>query len=338
MRKKPFLLENHWYRCSLSGLTVFLLPFSWLFALLVALRYFFYRHVKKSLAFSVPVIVVGNITVGGTGKTPFVIALTQFLQKHGFRPGIVSRGAGGVQFKKPYWVDVAADPAIVGDEALLLARRTACPLVVCWDRVSAVQEILRKTDCNIIISDDGLQHYRLARALEIVIIDGERKFGNGHLLPAGPLREPITRLDRVDLIVINGQQENFMQRWQEKVSHMSLQGDQLISLQNADSMQPLANFRHSKVHAVAGIGNPERFFTLLRKHNIELIEHVFADHYLYQAEDLEFFDDLPIIMTEKDAVKCQRFAKAQFWYLPVTADISDTEQTLERWRQHYAYN
>jgi tetraacyldisaccharide 4'-kinase len=314
-RNKKSILESHWYRASLSWLTLLLLPFSWLFRCIVFLRYFLYRfHFKKTVQFPVPVIVVGNISVGGTGKTPFVIWLAQFLQTQGYRPGIVSRGVGGKKNKIPYWVDRDADPIRVGDEALLLAQRTQCPLVICIDRVAAVRELLRKSNCNIIISDDGLQHYRLGRSIEIAMIDGARGFGNGYLLPAGPLRESISRLKQVDLVIVNSDESS--KHW------MRLKGDSLVSLQNPHATQPLTNFQHKKIHAVAGIGHPERFFAMLRENKLEIIEHIFPDHYGFQPQDIDFADDLPVIMTEKDAVKCIKFAKPQHWYLPVNADVS----------------
>ncbi len=316
-------LENHWYRSSLSGLTMLLWPLSWLFHFMVALRRFFYRsHIKKTIHFTAPVIVVGNITVGGTGKTPFVIWLADLLEKKGYRVGIVSRGVGGKKLRRPYWVNGNTDPAIVGDEALLLVRRTHCPMVVCVDRVLAVKELLQKTNCNMVISDDGLQHYRMGRVIEIAVIDGERCFGNEKMLPAGPLREPLARLNYVDLIIMNGapNKKIFFKR---DVAFMQFQGDTLFSLKNPGDTKSLAYFQQKEVHAIAGIGNPERFFSLLREHQIQVIPHVFPDHYLYQRDDLDFEDGLPVLMTEKDAVKCIEFSNQQDWYLPVTAQVED---------------
>lgn len=315
-------LENHWYRSSLSWLTVLLLPFSWVFRFIVFLRYFFYKIcTKKTKHFSVPVIVVGNITVGGTGKTPFVIWLAQYLRNKGFKPGIVSRGVGGKKLKTPYWVDVNTDTALVGDEALLIARRAQCPMVAGINRVAVIEELLQKSDCDIVISDDGLQRYTMGRDIEIVMVDGLRYFGNQQLLPAGPLREPFSRLNRVDIIVVNSGNESSVLG--EKAGLMRLHGNKFVSVQNPDHTQSLEYFKNKKVHAVAGIGNPERFFALLRQQQIHLIEHVFKDHYFYQPQDIEFHDDLPVIMTEKDAVKCIGFAKEKHWYLPVEASVSD---------------
>lgn len=309
-------LERHWYSRSLTWLTLLLLPFSFLFRLIVRLRLFLYKHnIIKTVHFPVPVIVVGNLTVGGTGKTPLVIWLADFLKTQKWRPGIVSRGMGGAKQEIPVWVDKHSEPHIVGDEALLLARHGACPVVICVDRVAAVKELLGNTDCNIVISDDGLQHYRLGRSIEIAVLDGDRKLGNGHLLPAGPLREAKKRLDQVDFVIQQGGDRD------NHFFYMQLQGNELVSLVNPHNKLPLANFKNKKVHAVAGVGNPERFFAVLRQQGLDIIEHVFPDHYLYQQEDFRFSDVLPIVMTEKDKVKCEVLADVRFWYLPVVAVI-----------------
>lgn len=319
-------LESHWYRSSFSWLTFILLPLSWLFRLIVGIRYFLYKtHLKKISHFRAPVIVVGNITVGGTGKTPFVIWLADYLKKNGFKPGIVSRGIGGKKLTSPWWVDAHADVSIVGDEAVLLARRTNCPMVVGIDRVAVIDELLKKSNCDIVISDDGLQRYSMGRTIEIAVVDGARKFGNKQLLPAGPLREPISRLKRVDIVIVNCANESFAvceNKLNEKTGMMRLQGNIVVSLKNPETKQSLEQFKNKKVHAVAGIGNPARFFAWLKQHQIQIIEHVFKDHYRYQREDINFFDDLPIIMTEKDAVKCLSFANDKHWYLPVQAEMS----------------
>lgn len=310
------VLEHHWYYPALSWLTVLLLPFSWLFRGLVALRIFLYRlHFKKITRFSVPIIVVGNITIGGTGKTPLVIWLARFLAAQGFRPGIVSRGVGGKKHSLPYWIGENADPKIVGDEAILLARRGRCPVVIGVDRVAAVKELVSRTNCNVVIADDGLQHYRLGRSIEIAVVDGERQLGNKKFLPAGPLRESPKRLNKVDFIVQqNAKQGKFV---------MQLQGNYLFSLQDKDKQMSIESLQNHTVHAVAGIGHPERFFTFLRAYGLQIIEHVFPDHYLYQAVDFNFADHLPILMTEKDAVKCEKFADERWWYVPVEAKLND---------------
>ncbi|MEO8401761.1 MAG: tetraacyldisaccharide 4'-kinase [Gammaproteobacteria bacterium] len=316
--------ERHWYRASYTWLTGLCLPLSWLFRSLVAFRYFLYRiKLKNTVHFPVPIIVVGNITVGGTGKTPFVIWLADMLRRKGYRPGIVSRGVGGKKIRAPFWVEANSNPALVGDEALLLVRRAQCPLVVCIDRARAVKELLSKTDCDVVISDDGLQHYRLGRDLEIAIVDASRLFGNKSLLPAGPLREPIKRLKRVDFVVVNGLEQQCNARFHEKITPMHLVGDTLVSLQDSQRMMPLEGFKQQTVHAVVGIGNPKRFLSSLSTKQINLVPHVFPDHYLYGRDDIHFADDSPVIMTEKDAVKCFKFASKQHWYLPVKAKLGE---------------
>ncbi len=310
-------VDRHWYRSTHTLFTGLLLPLSWLFGLVVWIRRALYRFgLKKTHHFSIPVIVVGNITVGGTGKTPFVIWLANFLKTQGFRPGIVSRGYGGKFNTVAQCVAADSDPKQVGDEVVLLAKRTDCPVVVCAKRVSAVQKLMADSDCNVVISDDGLQHYSLGRNIEIAIVDGDRRFGNGCLLPAGPLREPITRLQEVDWVVAQ-------QQAQRGEYAMVLQGETLVKLHDQAHTKLLHDFAGATVHAVAAVGNPARFFAMLRCAGMNVIEHVFPDHYAYQASDFYFGDTLPIVMTEKDAVKCFIFADERFWCLPVTAQIDD---------------
>lgn len=314
-------LERFWYQPTLNWVTRSLLPLSWIFKQLVELRQFLYHSkIKKSISFPVPIIVVGNITVGGTGKTPFVIWLVNFLKEQGFKPGIVSRGMGGAKQYQPYIVNTHSNTNIVGDEAILLKARTGCPMVICIDRVAAVKKLLSHSECNVVVSDDGLQHYRLARDIEIAIVDGARGFGNQKLLPAGPLRESMGRLNDVNFVIHHSQSQlNDMT--------MHLVGDVLYSLKNKNQLD-VAHFQNTQVHAVAAIGNPERFFSSLRRMRLNIIEHVFPDHYRYNAKDFNFSDSSPIIMTEKDAVKCQEFADDRFWYLPVTAVVSDNFKKL----------
>lgn len=196
-------IDTLWYKKHF--LVYFLRPFSWAYRMVMALRRWLYRlGIKKTTRFSVPVVVIGNITVGGAGKTPLVIELADWLRRKGWRPGLVSRGYGGSATQLPYAVKADSDPRLVGDEAVLLASKTACPVVVCKDRVAAVAALLQDSDCNIVLSDDGLQHLALGRDIEIAVIDGERRLGNGFCLPAGPLREPEKRLKTVDFIVTNG--------------------------------------------------------------------------------------------------------------------------------------
>lgn len=326
--------ESLWYRRRLNFFTALLLPCSWIFRIIVGLRRFCYRAKwKKTHYFPVPVVVVGNITVGGTGKTPFVVWLAQLLKDHGFRPGIVSRGIGGIPQRGPYTVKIDSDPKIVGDEAIVLVRRTHCPMVVSVNRVAAVEYLLAHSDCNIVISDDGLQHYRLGRQVEIALKDSMRGLGNRYLLPAGPLREPAQRLQEVDFVVLNfagcgnlSDNTPGSPRDDELLANlngytMQLLGNTLVSMQNEQQQISLDFFKNQTVHAVAGLGNPERFFAALRQKGLIIIEHIFPDHYCYQADDLKFKEAFPIVMTEKDAVKCFGFANERCWYLPVSARL-----------------
>ena len=267
-------------------------------------------------------IVVGNITVGGTGKTPFVIWLARWLAARGFRPGIVSRGYGGKRSASALFVTQDADPAAVGDEAPLLSRRTGCPVVVAADRVDAVRRLVDETACDIVISDDGLQHYALSRDVEIVLIDGERGFGNGRSLPAGPLREPVSRLGEVDFIVANGCASGCNDReWVMEVVPRAF-----VNLRSGERVQA-SDFPATRVHAVAGIGNPERFFSTLRKLGIDGDHTALDDHHRFSPGDLAFDDDAPVVMTEKDAMKVmwmtQDDVPAQCWYLEIDVLLSE---------------
>ncbi len=293
-----------------------LVPVSWLFRTIAAGRRWAYHNgVLASHRIARPVIVVGNLTVGGSGKTPFVIWLAGQLHAAGYWPGIVSRGYGGKARHWPQQVRPDSDTAVVGDEAVLIARRTGCPMAVGPDRVAACRALLKYHDCDVIISDDGLQHYAMQRDLEIVVIDGVRRFGNGFCLPAGPLREPPSRLQAVDLIVLNGG----FPRTGEIL--MQLEGKTLCNLAQPTQCQSLSSLQGEQVHAIAGIGNPGRFFARLREAGMRVEEHPFPDHHRFMAQDLVFNDDKPVVMTEKDAVKCQKFALPHHWYLPVTAQL-----------------
>lgn len=313
-------IEKSWYN---SRPWWFLLPFSALFRVIVAARRWAYRHgVKKSERLPVPVIIVGNITVGGTGKTPLVIWLIGRLVQAGYRPGIITRGYGGQAKSWPQAVTADIDPTWVGDEPVLLAQRCCCPIVAGPDRIQDARQLLAREGCDVIVSDDGLQHYRLQRDIEIAVIDGERRFGNGRCLPAGPLREPLTRLQDVDFVVANGSS-------QAGEHLMTLNQGRARALNRSDVTAALADFGRDKVHAVAGIGHPQRFFDQLRQAGLQVIEHAFPDHYPYQAKDLQFNDDLPVLMTEKDAVKYYRYASDRHWYVPVEAQLpSEFEQQL----------
>ena len=303
-------LDHYWN--TVNGLSIALLPLSLLFSLVAGFRRLAYRigllHIRR---FPLPVLVVGNITVGGTGKTPLVTWLADHLRSQGWRPGIVSRGYGGSARHWPQQVRADSDPATVGDEAVMLAALTACPMCVGPDRPAAVEALLQHTDVNIVISDDGLQHYALARDLEIAVLDGERRLGNGFLLPAGPLREPKTRLRSVDLVVVNGQAE-------EGEFSMELHQPSVRPLTGGEAMD-LSRFSGAPVNAVAGIGNPQRFFDLLGRHAIDVRPHPYPDHHAFEAGDLAFDDDLPILMTETDAVKCRRLPCRNCWVVHVDA-------------------
>jgi tetraacyldisaccharide 4'-kinase len=261
------------------------------------------------------IIVVGNITVGGSGKSPLVIRLCQVFAQAGLTPGVISRGYGreerGLRLVSP-----ASSPGVVGDEPLLIARRSGVPVIVAANRCEAARALL-KQNINVIISDDGLQHHRLPRSVEICVIDGSRGFGNGHLLPAGPLREPLDRLSTVDHVIVNGEADCIpegIDAWQ-----MSLIPGLLRSLVDGQAWR-LAQYRGCTVNAVAGIGNPGRFFSLLRHTGIKVIEHAFADHHAYSKADFETMDkNLPIVMTEKDAVKCTDLGLKNAWFLSVDA-------------------
>jgi tetraacyldisaccharide 4'-kinase len=309
-------IQKHWYEKNYILLNLFLVPISWLFRLIVFIRKFLFRiGILSSRGFSVPIIVVGNITVGGTGKTPLVIWLAHFLRNKGLQPGIVSRGVGGMQQRLPRWVEASDSAELFGDEAILLAKKSGCPVVIGKDRSLAVEMLLAKSNCNVVISDDGLQHYGLARDIEIVVIDGERQLGNKKLLPAGPLRESTKRLKQVNFVVQSHVKE-------KNGFCMQYQGNELVSLKNEKKI-PLDHFANKTVHAFAATGNPKRFFQNLRAAGLNIIEHVFADHYLYQPNDFFLQDGLPILMTEKDSVKCLSFSDERFWYLPIEAVLDD---------------
>jgi tetraacyldisaccharide 4'-kinase len=315
-------LERYWYRSSPMGIVLYL-P-SLLFHLVVALRRSLYRAGLFSTAkLPVPVIVVGNITVGGTGKTPLVLWLADFLREHGMRPGIISRGYGG-RVGPPQCVTAASDPATCGDEPLLLAQHSAAPVWVGTDRAATARALLgANPDCDVIVSDDGLQHYRLARNIEIAVVDGARGVGNGLMLPAGPLREPPSRLNTVDAIIINVSQSAAVgiRTRAPAAFAMALQDRGFYNLLHPDRRAPPERFRNRRVHAVAGIGNPQRFFDTLQRLGIAFAAHPFPDHHAFSARDLEFADADFIVMTEKDAVKCRSFASEKHWVLRVDAEI-----------------
>jgi tetraacyldisaccharide 4'-kinase len=303
-----------------------------LFGLGVRLRRAGYRRgLLQRHRVAKPVIVVGNISVGGTGKTPLVIWLCERLGALGLHCGVALRGYGGraARAAASQLVGPDSDAAVVGDEAMLLARRTSALVAVCRDRVRAAQH-LAAAGADVIICDDGLQHLALARDFELAVVDAGRVFGNGYLLPAGPLREPPERLAQLDAVVLNvdGLEEATARTNRAQLLTpfiMRLTGERLWPLSGQGSSIALASLAGRRVHAVAGIGHPERFFARLTAAGLQLIAHPFADHHRYQPHELEFGDDLPLLMTEKDAVKCLRFQTANRWFLPVTASLTDAD-------------
>jgi tetraacyldisaccharide 4'-kinase len=263
------------------------------------------------------VVVVGNITAGGSGKTPLVIRLCRIFSDAGLAPGVISRGYGrkerGLRLASP-----ASSPEVVGDEPLLISRRTGVPVIVAANRCDAARALL-KQKVNVIISDDGLQHHRLPRSLEICVIDGKRGLGNGLLIPAGPLREPAERLASVDHVIINGESDCVPEGIDAQ--NMTLVSGKLKSLVDGEAWR-LSQFTGCTVNAVAGIGNPDRFFSLLKNTGIKVNKYSFPDHHAYSAADFASMDsDLPIMMTEKDAVKCTGLGLKNAWFLTVDAHL-----------------
>ena len=258
------------------------------------------------------IIVVGNLTVGGAGKTPFVSYLAQNCIQRNLRVGIIARGYG--REDESILVEVMYDSKAmqVGDEALMLKQQLDCPIAVAAKRIEAAVYLYKKYNLDLIISDDGLQHYKLPRDYEIIVVDGEREFGNGWCLPSGPLREPVSRLDQADIIVSNGENPSYVYQY-------SLSYNDFISLENSHVKRPLKDFEKQEIHAVAGVGYPGRFFAALQDMGLHIIPHAFSDHHAYKETDLEFNDNLPIIMTAKDAVKCRQFNIKNMWYLPIVA-------------------
>ena len=310
-------LTDFWYQD--MYLTAWFMPISMIYVDIIRLRRFLYRiGLFKKYRLPVPVVIVGNITVGGTGKTPLVIALVERLIEQGYQPGVISRGYSGQENVNVQIVTQDSDPALVGDEPLLLAKHCACPVAIGVNRVAAAKLILANYPCNVILSDDGLQHYALQRDLEIVVIDGQRRFGNGYCLPVGPLREPPERLNQVDMVVVNGGNDLEANQFA-----MICIGDDLINLQKGER-KALSSFRNQACHALAAIGNPNRFFKQLESEGLQLTKHALPDHAALTEQDLLFADQKPVIMTEKDAVKCKGFAKAHYWYLPIKAALPET--------------
>jgi len=305
---------QQWY-ATRPGWSLLFAPLSWLFKGVTGWRY--RRHCRQRQPFAVPLLVVGNITVGGTGKTPLVIALCQAFSRQGLKVVVISRGYGSAAPAYPYVVTPQSTASDAGDEPFLMARRTGATVIIAADRLAAAQRAL-DWQPDIIISDDGLQHYRLPRTAEVVVIDGERGLGNGWCLPTGPLRDSAARFEQVDQVVINGGDFAY-----PSAVRMQLQPGNAINLLTGDSV-PLAQLKSfGRFNAVAGIGNPERFFATLERQGLDIVRRPFADHHAFDPADLDFGDGNAVIMTEKDGVKCADFAKDNYWYLPVDAVLPD---------------
>ena len=310
---RSFVVDS-WYNKSIW--LYLLYPFSLLFSYLTSRRRRkFLKDKSESYKSNTPIIVVGNLTIGGTGKTPLVKYIATELIKRGYKPGIVSRGYGG-KFKETLKVDENTSVKETGDEAQILSKLNI-PFYIDKNRVRAVQKINKNHDCDVIISDDGLQHYKMKRDIEIAVIDGKRRFGNKLTFPAGPLRESIKRLDSVDFVVNNSgptEEEEFL---------MNVSPSEFVHLKSGKSYKVEEWPMHNQVHAVAGLGNPGRFFDLLGKLGFDIIRHPFPDHHNFVSSDIFYLDHLPIIMTEKDASKCKDFDNNKIWYLKIDADVNN---------------
>ncbi len=309
-----FDVKKFWYQDRIPLWPLY--PFSLLYSLAIQLiRNLYLWGILRSEKCPVPVVVVGNITAGGTGKTPLVIHLVNLLRQYGMNPGVISRGYKG-RHTVPTIVQQNSDPIIVGDEALLLVQRLNCPMVVAQNRVLGIKKLLQSFSVDVVISDDGLQHYPLHRDIEIAVIDGARRFGNRVCLPVGPLREPVSRLASVHLVVVNGTNV------QSNEYQMIYEPRCLYQINQPSQQKSLESLRGQTIHAVAGIGNTDRFFELLKAYGLSVIPHAYPDHYLYQANDILFPDDHAVIMTEKDAVKCAYFVDQRHWALSIDANVS----------------
>ncbi|MDH5217450.1 MAG: tetraacyldisaccharide 4'-kinase [Gammaproteobacteria bacterium] len=308
-------MEKYWYRKP-ERVPVWARILSFFFQTKAVIRrilyiVFFFRVYKAK----VPVIVVGNINVDGVGKTPVIAWLVQELKRRGYSPGIVGREYGGQAEHWPQQVRPDSDPLMVGDEAVLLARHCQCPMGVGPERVAAIKQLTKYYNVDVIISDNGILHYAMGRDMEIAVIDGERRFGNGYCLPAGPLLEPVGRIDNVDFRINNGGDV------QAREYAMQISQQELVNLKDPNKTMRISELNGKRAHAIAGIGKPKRFFEQLVEQGIKVEEHPFEDHHPYQAGELDFGDKDIVLMTEKDAVKCERFAQDNYWYVRMKADI-----------------
>jgi tetraacyldisaccharide 4'-kinase len=318
-------LQRIWYERAPFVLFLLLVPLSVLFGVVAGLRRAAYRAgLLRPVRIERPVLVIGNVSVGGTGKTPLVIWIADYLASRGCKVGIVTRGYGGRAETWPRDVSRESSTEEVGDEAVLLASRTSAVVVAGPDRVAAAQRAARTAD--VILSDDGLQHYRLARDAEIVVLDAQRAFGNGWLLPAGPLRERAPRVNEADLVVQSIRGDRSRQALPRSVGAMHELAD-AINLRTGER-RPLQAFSASKVHAVAGIGHPEAFFAMLKHCGLTIDAHALPDHAAMKIADITFDDGAPVLMTEKDAVKCRAFANELHWGVPLTVRFSEADERM----------
>ena len=318
-------LESVWYDPNkANGIgRLMLMPLSYLYTAINS--YQRKSQTKNQIKLACPIVVVGNISVGGTGKTPLTIHIVKLLQQTGYTPAIITRGYGGKATTWPQAVTLKSDPNLVGDEAVLMASSTGVPVYAGANRLESIEQLLNAPNVeykvDVIVSDDGMQHYKLPRDIQIAVIDGKRQLGNGYCLPAGPLREKKERLNDCDLIVVNGQNEKGTDYFE-----MTLSGQTLINLSTLKT-KPLIDFNGQTIQALTGIGNPQRFYSTLKDAGLNVIENSFPDHYAFQQSDLSFDDNQIVIMTEKDAVKCKPLIKdvsssgKQYWCLPVTATL-----------------
>ena len=319
------ITDRLWYRP--NPVKWLLWPIGAIYGVVMEVRRLVYRlGVKPVITLPLPVIVVGNPTVGGSGKTPVVIWLAGELQSRGYRVGIVSRGYGGAAEDWPQRVSTGSDPGLVGDEPVLLARATGCPVMVGPDRVAAAKALLSTEQLDVLLADDGMQHYGLGRTLEIAVVDGQRGLGNGFCLPAGPLREFKHRIADVDAVVVNGGS------WGHSGVFRAEPVAQRLHQVAGSAQKSLEEFRDTEVHAVAGIGNPQRFFDLLEDAEVDVLPHPLPDHTKLTGADLEFDDEHPVLVTEKDAVKCEGFARGNVWCVPIKLefDAEDGQRLMRR--------
>ncbi len=333
-----FIRNKIWKKKTLTSLV--LLPLSIIFFSLIFIRkkMLFWTVNRRKDRIKKPTIIVGNITVGGTGKTPLAIYLANELTARGLHPGIISRGYGR-ETQDISEVTPNSSPVQVGDEPCIIVQQVRdCPVFVGKNKHHVAKMLLQRYPMvNVIISDDGLQHYSLERDIEICLIDGDNPFGNGFLLPAGPLREPKSRLKSVDFIVT----KNIPSQLDENIPtfEMQLIGATIIKLKNRQITEPLSYLKNKRFNAVAGIGNPHHFFQLLEKYNLKFQSFSFSDHHMFTPDDLDFNNSDPVLMTEKDAIKCNGFAHENWWMLPVKAKVEDTfiEKIMEKIQDKYEY-